>query len=369
MDHTDLPMAPTSNFAPHTHEDWIKQAKKSLKQDDLSALRWEIEPGWWIDPFLTPDQNITSVRIPEQPLFDRGINILWTNYSVMARLITAATTRGCTSIWFHQVPAIDIKELAQLYQGESLQNFSWGFFSSTAAVVSHNMRNWSTWLSNQGLAPKSVKTIYGITGTLTEDELTGIGEALLTATEGKQAWQWCILPEKNSRWPSELISHSLKAQDKVYKAWTNAGWTKNAMAYSFVASLTYDQAFLRTSALLRAWRWVTMLMAEYHGISEANVTLDLQVRVHSDLTLERQLIRFAALSLGAALGGANRLSLEAANWNQNEEFVIRLLHGLHILQLESHIHEASDAWSGSYFLDHVTEQLAKRAWNAFLLEQ
>ncbi len=357
----------SSEFAPHSRDEWLTQAKKNLKADDLSALHWEVEPGLWIDPFLTPEQEVVQLHWPHQPPFFAGVNLLWSGSAVMHLALTNAVQRGCQAVWFYQVPVITEPDWDALVGELDPCSVRWGFYGRQADELMKTMRHWAAWLRTRGLEPQRVPSVWGLSGPTDAPQQKEIAKIIFELCNQQAGWSWCV-QVPSGLWPSDVLSKATLAQHQAYQSWQKVGWSRQALSDSFVFSIVTDHAFLRTAALLRAWRWVATLLAEYHEVPEMHPSFDLQVKAEQNLSLEQQLIHFTAISLAGALGGANRLSLQAAEWNQGEAYVLRLQHALQILKLESRVTQTKDAWAGSYVMDHLTEQLARLVWDKFLAE-
>lgn len=355
----------SSEFPPHNREEWLTQAKKNLKSDDLSALRWEVEPGLWIDPFLTPEQKVEYLLWPDQPPFLTGVNLNWSGSAAMHLALINATQRGCQAVWFYQVPVVTQTDWDALVGEVDPCSVQWGFHGCQADDLIKTMRYWAAWLRTRGLEPQGVPTVWGLSGKTGWPEQMEVAKVIYELCNQQPGWSWCIQPSSGS-WPSDVLSKAVLAQHQAYESWQKVGWSRQALSDSFVFSIVTDHAFLRTAALLRAWRWVATLLAEYHKVPEMHPSFDLQVKAEQNLSLEQQLIHFSTTSLAGALGGANRLSLQAAEWNQGEAYVLRLQHALQILKLESKVPLTQDAWTGSYVMDNLTEQLARLAWDKLL---
>lgn len=362
----DNPPNSWADFAPHSREAWMTQVRQVLKREDISELQWEVEPGWWVDPFRTPDQPVLPIQVPDQPPFSPGLNLIWEmDLPALGTLVQMAVLRGCHSIWFEKVTATPGQNYRWLASAELLVTHVWGFRCQGLMHLLQTMRSWAAWIRLQGLDPTQVQTTWSLNTPAVTAELVQVAQAMSDTLGSYTGWTWCIRPPQGE-WPGDWLCDSLKAQEQAAQAWKEAGWPPAALASAFKYSLCTDQALIRTAALLRAWRWVTYLMAEYQDAPLVQTSFDLQIRVDPRLSFEQQLIRFAAVSLAGALGGANRLSLEAASGSQNETYVIRIQHALQILHLESKVSQTSDSWTGSYLMDHLTEHLARRAWEKYL---
>lgn len=80
------------------------------------------------------------------------------------------------------------------------------------------------------------------------------------------------------------------------------------------------------------------------------------------------MIRATTQAMSAILGGANRLTLLPADHRspQDQSFSRRIARNVqHLLKLESHFDWVADPAAGSYYIEELTQQLARAAWKGF----
>ena len=87
------------------------------------------------------------------------------------------------------------------------------------------------------------------------------------------------------------------------------------------------------------------------------------------------MIQSATQAMSAVIGGANRLFVTAADhgnstndsrFTDNPDFGPRIARNVqHLLQLESFMDRVIDPGSGSYYIEHLTQLLAVKAWVIF----
>ena len=73
--------------------------------------------------------------------------------------------------------------------------------------------------------------------------------------------------------------------------------------------------------------------------------------------------------MAAALGGADRLVLRAANLGAGEastSFSRRIARNVqHLLKMESYLDRVQDPAAGSYYIETLSNQFAEKAWKVF----
>lgn len=136
-------------------------------------------------------------------------------------------------------------------------------------------------------------------------------------------------------------------------------------------SITLSTSYFVEIAKLRALRLLWSKILEAFGVSpgapaviEAHFAPETQEKdPHTNL------IKMATQAMSAAIGGADILYVLPANTPMLEEstaFTRRMARNVqHILKMESHLDRVADPAAGSYYIEHLTDSLADRAWSIF----
>jgi methylmalonyl-CoA mutase len=136
-------------------------------------------------------------------------------------------------------------------------------------------------------------------------------------------------------------------------------------------SVTLSTSYFVEIAKLRALRlmWAKVLEAfdtpkPAHTVIEAHFAPETQ-----NEDANTNLIKAATQSMAASIGGADILYVLPANTPKLEEsnvFTRRMARNVqHILKMESHLDRVADPAAGSYYIEHLTNSLAQRAWAIF----
>jgi len=136
-------------------------------------------------------------------------------------------------------------------------------------------------------------------------------------------------------------------------------------------SVTLSTSYFVEIAKLRALR---LLWAKVLEAFETPASVSTVIEAHfapetQEKDANTNLIKAATQSMSAAIGGADILYVLPANTPMLEEsnaFTRRMARNVqHILKMESHLDRVADPAAGSYYIEHLTEILAKRAWAIF----
>jgi methylmalonyl-CoA mutase len=135
-------------------------------------------------------------------------------------------------------------------------------------------------------------------------------------------------------------------------------------------SLAADQDMFVTLAKFRAARllWSRILAAS--GLSADAITLhgETSWRMMTALDAHTNILRTTAAVFGAALGGADRITVLPFSLAQGlpDEFARRIARNTQtILQEESQLWRVGDPASGAGYVEHLTRSLCDRAWALF----
>jgi methylmalonyl-CoA mutase len=132
-------------------------------------------------------------------------------------------------------------------------------------------------------------------------------------------------------------------------------------------SISIEKSYFLQIARLRALRllWYNLL-ANYDTVpTELPINVIFNTTEVSD-NENQQLIEAATMAMSAVLGGATRLTVLPATF-EDTAFAQRIARNVqHLLKMESYLDKVIDPAAGSYYIETLTEDLAQRAWERFL---
>lgn len=129
--------------------------------------------------------------------------------------------------------------------------------------------------------------------------------------------------------------------------------------------LTTSDDFLTNIALLRAIRvcWHLVLDAKK---SAQFCTIIATVATADPTDENTNKIRATSQAMAAAIAGANAVFIKPSDGDYDSAFSRRVsLNAQHLLQQESHLDQVSDPAAGSYYIEALTNHLAKKIWTEF----
>ncbi len=145
--------------------------------------------------------------------------------------------------------------------------------------------------------------------------------------------------------------------------------TAKSIHFNFAVSSDY---FLEMSKL-RAFRllWSQILDAYKSGLS-----IEHPAYIHAETSQinfslkdpHNNILRTTTEAMAAAIGGANTITVTPFDelYNEENSFSDRVARNIQlILKEEAYFDKVADPGSGSYYIEHLTNQLAEKAWSVF----
>ena len=136
--------------------------------------------------------------------------------------------------------------------------------------------------------------------------------------------------------------------------------------------LAADADLFVTVAKLRATRKLLARVAEACGASHAADRLNVWATTSERMMAKRDpwvnMLRTAIACAGAALGGADAVSVLPYTWvlGRPDAFARRIARNTQlVLQAESSLGRVTDAAHGAWFIENMTEELARQSWEMF----
>ena len=158
------------------------------------------------------------------------------------------------------------------------------------------------------------------------------------------------------------------AQTNEYLNWLNEGGKIKHLKRINISTST-GTGFFEEIAKLRAFR-----LAIHNLIAAYGITVSVELHVESSDTSRSafdaysNLLRDTLSGMSAVLGGCDSLLIHPFDQNKNEESSLskRMSRNQQlIMKEESYFNQIADASAGSFYIEHLTEQLAEQGWDLF----
>lgn len=161
-------------------------------------------------------------------------------------------------------------------------------------------------------------------------------------------------------------------------AWGNEllnGLRKNGISFEQVSSnvgfsLAIGSSFLAEIAKFRLMRFLWARVMQQHGASSKRwatwVHGQTGERHLSSLDTPVNLLRENAMAMSAVLGGVDSLTINPFRQDEPELADRMAINTQHLMKEEARLHQVIDPAAGSYYVEHLTDILGKKAWDFFL---
>ncbi len=311
----------------------------------------------------------------------RGVRLLWLR---MAGIVSPGVWELETATRYNGVSVIGVddveKLVAALEPGTEVVLYSGEQALATAAM-------WVAAARRRDLSPQDFRGSFGCDplGDLVDGgSLQSSLERAFRQMVELANWADAEAPSMRSTMVSASIYHDAGASavDELafaiatgvdyLRRLTAGGLTLDAAARQLDFSFSVGREVFLEIAKLRAARLLWSKVTQASGVSESGQAMRLHART-SDLETARvgpwmNLLRGAAQSFAAALGGADTIRTapwdEALGWpdDQGRRLAANVQH---MLAEEVRLDRVVDAAGGSWYLESLTDQLARRAWTQF----
>lgn len=359
--------------------EWMAKIEKDLKGKAMETLNWEPEPGLKVPPLFHRSDAKASSWLSDQRSanhWEIGQRIELGDLKETNQRILSSLAGGANALEFQLDSTLTEKELNIL-----LKDVVPAYISLHFSWTGDEFPVLNYWEALQSFLEghKGVGSWRGSlqwTPPLTADNLQ-IATQLIesTASSSVQLLQVKNEAATNSS-VAEGLAHLVGRGQAFIAQLQELGVTAEASADRIHFAVTTDNAFFVEIAKIRALKllWANVLKAYELAPSPIHITAYTAAPTTGDDPY-RFMIQSATQAMSAVIGGANRLFVTAADhgnstddsrFTDNPDFGPRIARNVqHLLQLESFMDRVIDPGSGSYYIEHLTRQLATQAWEIF----
>ena len=161
------------------------------------------------------------------------------------------------------------------------------------------------------------------------------------------------------------LSHAVEYFDKM----TEEGFTTDAVARSFIFKLGYGNSYFTEIAKGRAFHFlIDQLYKQYKTKHRIVIWGDASKYYQAHKDSHTNLLRLTSQAMSAVLGNCNLVSLPAFDaLEKSSGRGRRMSKNIPlILKEESSFEQVRDAANGSYYIESLSAEIAKKAWDLFL---
>lgn len=371
-----------AEFAPLSTAAWQERIRRDLKGQDPETLRWHSPEGMVVEPFYHREA-LDALAGPVTPQVRPGNANAWLNvptYPIPAHdnghaaidRATEALRRGADGAHFDvtDTAAFDVAYLAQrlplatTYVGYSTRTAPLPLVQRLLTASNNTLRGFLRFDPVTDHSPDlqgrltALREVLRLTRHLPEFRALTVNGAYFGNRGGTATQQ---------------VAFALGVAAYYLSCLPGEDLDRATVAAAVQVQVAINPGYFIEVAKLRALRrlWATVLFAY-----ELPIDTTAQLRIYastanwSQTTLDphTNLLRTTTEAMAAVLGGADAVSVTPFDslFAAPNELADRLARNIPtLLRAEAHLHQVADPAAGSYYLETLTDELARNAWSLF----
>ncbi len=367
------------SFIPTDDAVWKKLTEEELKGADINALPlWKESDGFSAHPayFRSETEKLPMFGQTIRPLrFNQENNDWLTCCDVLVKDAAQANEEilhkldlGASAL------TIDLNgkdfardEIDILFQGVVVSAISISFYHAFNAL--RFQADYFDWAQKHGMSPASLK------GGLWFDDLNG--DLALALVRDKRYHSFGAIGldggqfyAKGANIPQQLGA-TLAWGNEILNGLRLQGLSFEDASNNIGFSLAVGSSFLPEIAKFRLMRFLWARVMQQHGASDKRwktwVHAQTGLNHQSSLDTPVNLLRANAQAMSAVLGGVDSLTVHPFRKDEPELAERIALNTQHIMRQEAVLMRVIDPAAGSYYVEHLTDIIGRKAWEFFKL--
>ncbi|WP_421795977.1 methylmalonyl-CoA mutase family protein [Haliscomenobacter sp.] len=356
------------SFPETPYADWLQQLEKDLKGKPWTDLQWHLGDDIVVDPFYHPDQYFPQ-RLPllagqSKAQWAIGESLEIADFKLGNQEILAALEGGTEALELHLSSPMGTEDWAVLLENVQLEYIALNLvlreINQEPGVFLEGLQDY---IIKQGFEPEKLhgSIDFGkkpVPIATLQKYLPGFK---LGVVDGLG------LHQGHTASAQELAG--LLQAGEVYLA-AASSTELETVAQSILFKVALGKSYFVEIAKLRALHilWFNVLKA--YGVQKSGVSISAHFAPDSqDENTNTNMIRAATQAMSAIIGGAQELYVLPSNVGAGESptpFTRRIARNVqHLLRQESYLDKVQDPAAGSYYVEKLTEELARKAWAIF----
>ncbi len=361
------------DFNPYTLAEWQQKIEKDLKGKTVTSLRSELEENIVVEAVYNREngQVEQAYSLGNQKGWETVQEILVRDEKEDNKKALNYLNKGATSLLFYLGPDTDLKTLLKDILIEHIY---------THFVTEGN--GLEIWDKLQKIIKERQLNHSQINGSINIDCLENLA----------RTGSW-FKGENEDLNELKKLTHATSAGFKTVcinaNLFANAGADLGqqlgialSMAYEYIHRLQLESttkfwfnfaigsSYFGEIAKLRAFRrlWLNFQSELKLPESEAHIYCENSLRNKSNMDAYNNMIRTTNETMAAVIGGCDELSIKPfiQDDNNSESLESRISRNQSLIaQYEAHLDAVSDIARGSYFIENLTEALARKGWEFF----
>lgn len=339
------------DFDKVTHQDWIDKINADLKGKDYQeTLVWNSKEGIDVEPFYNSTIKPTSVPLKKNNNWIIRETVVIQDIKEANLNALLALKGGANSILF--IGEIKSKsEMEVLLKDIQTDIVELHFYNSTPKLTSELVE------LNQGSISYD---------TLSDLDAVNLDEV---AELTKSAASYNTITVRNSINTSliEGLAFSLSKGVEYINLLTDKGIDASKITSKMQFNFNISTNYFFEIAKLRAARKLWQLILEQYQIN------DVAMNIHTETSIENasvedenfDILRNTTKAMSAIIGGCDSLTIRPHD-KEKLTFSNRIARNVqHLLKEESFFDKVNNPADGAYYIEHLTDEIASKAWNIF----
>ena len=356
-----------TSFRPVSKHEWIKKIEEDLKGKAYESLIWQTPEGLRIEPVHHRDdrRGKSDFRFSvENRQWIKRQNFHFENSRLAIAKMQDLAANGFDAIGFHFGRTAGAEDLGTLFKEASRLKLS----LHLEACHSDLKEALLSWAESDVTGAMQAKGSIGGEAIVSEAPDTALAQAMPGIA------QLVVNDMEKRPAPVDLIadmSLTLRKLHALMHRARQAGWRGDEIAEHLIVQLLPGQDFFRELARLRALRMLTANLLLLHDPDTRHPDRFL---LHAVLRAEdaddpyRGLLRGSTSALAALAGTADMLSIDSSA--RSKELTASAFERLSrniqsLLEYEVKATRVADPYQGSYYVETLSEKMAKEAWEQF----
>ena len=366
----------STDFHSISDEQWKALVEKDLKGKDFAdTLVWRNDNGILLQPYYRTS-DLEKIKNPER---FRSISNDWViqqdfeDRKDSNTAILAALERGATGIGLHlkersnlssllsevyidaipvefkgEVSENTLKQLIEVAKEKSIP------LSSISGVVAFKPLSLSAELGSNQSLDQLAEVIKGYSDQFSHLKLIQVDASIVKNAGGNE---------------SQEIAFALAQANEYIDRLTDKGIPVEKVIANFSFKFAFGTSYFTEIAKVRAFRFLIQSLYNHYGVNAVAeitaTTASINYAVKDSYT---NLLRATTAAMSAAVGGCDRLVVlpHDVPFEEQSAFAERIARNIQVvLQEEAHLSKVKDAAAGSYYIEQISDDLAKKSWELF----
>ncbi|MDX2068851.1 MAG: methylmalonyl-CoA mutase family protein [Haliscomenobacter sp.] len=350
------------------YADWRQQLEKDLKGKPWTDLQWHLGDDIVVDPFYHPDQYFPQ-RLPllagqEKAAWAIGESLEITELQLGNQEILVALEGGVEALELHLSSPMGTEDWTVLLENVQLE------YITLNLVLSGINQEPSTFL--EGLQRYFIGQGFELEKLHGSVDFGQTAVSVAALQKDLPCFQLGVVNGLTLHQGHTASAQELAGLLQVGEAYLAAASSTelDTVAQSILFKVAIGKSYFVEIAKLRALYilWFNVLKA--YGVQKPSIAIAAHFAPDSqDENANTNMIRAATQAMSAIIGGAQELYVLPSNVGAGESptpFSRRIARNVqHLLRQESYLDKVQDPAAGSFYVEKLTEELARKAWEVF----